>query len=178
MVTWPDYVLIDTCKYGLGHQWWLCLRNRAPSSEKPMVSLLSTRVTDKLLTHGSVFVFHWETQVSNLPSALPFPYPVILHGRGLPCKGTGDWEAFKECKGTKGLSWEVRFPNGMNEWMNEYNKWVNKWACEWQNGWTNEWTDECINRGVNGQPNEHIKDQVNEEMNEWMNEEMNSRVSE
>lgn len=164
MVTWPDYVLTDPCKGGLGHHWWPCLRNRAPSSESQINSL--------------------HTEVSPIEKhkfpTCPLFCPSHIQGRFMvPCKGTGDWEAFEECKGTEALSWEVRFPNGMNEWLID-SKWVNQWTGEWQtmagrvsdlvNAWMEEWMGSRMSKEMtNG---------VSEWRNEWMETQLEAWVSE
>lgn len=123
MATWPNYL----CSLTSANVAWVtnggCVSETELLLQKNLWFLSSsTRVTDKLLPHRSVF--HWETQVPNLPSVLSCTIPLALHGGRLPCK---------ECKGTGGLSWEARPLEGfLMEWMNDntrMNEWVNKWTC-------------------------------------------------
>lgn len=128
MVTWSDYL----CSLTPANVAWVtsggCVSETGFLLQKnPWFLSSSTRVTDKLLPHRSVF--HWETQVPNLSSVLPSPSPLTLHGGGLPCK---------ECKGTGGGGWESRPLEGfLMEWMNEWMT-INEWMGEQMNVWMKE----------------------------------------
>lgn len=166
------------CTCGLGYPWWLCLRNRAPYPEKPMIPLLPESQTNSFHTEASSIK---EQMLPTRPlcSALPISSDTSwrrnsLSGtqrilgaelrkeapRGLP-DGRNEWVIINEWKTRwtnecvpkwkEMTEWRSEWVNAwMKEWRNnQKNEWTIKWMKRWMSEWMEKWMVECMRRGMN-----------------------------